>query len=102
MLLPVLAVVTVLCVWMLSLASAQLRLVDGTREVARMIARGEEQSTALAVGSGVAPAGTRFTIEEGSDQVTVSATVRTSAPLGLGHFHPSTMLSAESVAVWEW
>jgi hypothetical protein len=49
--------VTTGLVWLLSVGAAQLRVVDGARETARAVARGEDPGAAVALGRRVAPEG---------------------------------------------
>ena len=102
MALPMLVVVTCALAWLLALGGTQLRLVDAAREVARAVARGDDQETALEVGRRVAPEGARFTIAPGGDgQVVVSV----AAPAGdrgpAGSMLPDLTLSAEATALVE-
>lgn len=77
--------------------SAHLQLVDSTREVARMIARGDDHRHAVSAGKKFAPQHTRFQIQSTQGFVTVSA--RTQLPLFGGLF--DLELDAESVVTDE-
>jgi hypothetical protein len=99
--LPVLVAVTVGLVWLVALAAAQVRVVDGAREVARVAARGEPDGAAAAHGRRVAPAGTRFTVSRGEDTVRVTAVAEVEGPGGLFGFLPGVEVRAESVAARE-
>jgi len=101
MVLPVLVGVTIGMVWLVSLAATQVRVVDAAREVARAMARDEPRSAALALGRRVAPAGSEFDIEEGTDMVVVTVTSRVAGPGGIFRFAPSVSVDAEAVSARE-
>jgi len=101
MVLPVLVGVTIGMVWLVSLAATQVRVVDAAREVARAMARDEPRSAALALGRRVAPAGSEFDIEEGTDMVIVTVTSRVAGPGGIFRFAPSVSVDAEAVSARE-
>ncbi len=100
MTLPLLAAVTLALVWLLSVGTAQVRLVDAARETARAVARGEPAGDAVALGERVAPPGAAITVG-GGDPVVVRATVRVSGPGGILGALPGAELSAEAVAAAE-
>ena len=52
---PLLLAITLGLVWLLSLGTAQMRMVDATRETARAVARGDATAEAIARGRQVAP-----------------------------------------------
>src|SRR4051812_3291442 len=58
--LPLLIAAALGVAWLVSLTVAQVRVVDGAREVARAVARGDSEGTALSLGRRVAPEGTHF------------------------------------------
>ena len=66
MALPLLLAVTVGLVWLLSVAAAQLRVVDAARESARAAARGDSTEEAVARGLEVAPPGSSITLTTGA------------------------------------
>lgn len=99
--LPLLLGVTLVMVWLLALGVGQVRAVDGAREVARSMARGDDPEEALTVGRRVAPDGARFVVERGGERVVVRVTARVDAPGGLGSLLPDATLDAEAVAVAE-
>jgi Flp pilus assembly protein TadG len=99
--LPLLVAVTIGLVWLVSLAAAQVRVVDAAREVARMAARGEQEGVAVGHGRRVAPGGTRFTVGRGDGEVTVTAVAEVTGPGGLFSFLPAVEVRAESVAAEE-
>jgi Flp pilus assembly protein TadG len=101
MALPLLLAVTVGLVWLLSVAAAQLRVVDAARESARAAARGDSTEEAVARGLEVAPPGSSITLTIGGGRVTAAAAGRVSGPGGLFAFLPAVTLRAEAVAAAE-
>jgi len=99
--LPVLVLLGIALAWLVSLGTSQVRVVDGAREAARAIARGEEVGTAVELGRRVAPAGAEFQVvtEEGVVRVRVTAQVR--GPGGLLDLLPGFDARAEAVAALE-
>jgi hypothetical protein len=101
MALPLLVAVTVGLVWLLSIGAAQMRVVDGARETARAVARGDDEGAAVELGRRVAPDGATFTVSGGGDEVRVAVTARAEGPGGIFGFLPSVRLHAEAVTVAE-
>ena len=101
MALPLLLAVTLGLVWLLSLATAQVRMVDATRETARAVARGDDVRLAVDRGREVAPPGARLTVSTTSDRVVVSGTVRVDGVGGLLEVLPAVHLRVEAVAARE-
>ncbi len=99
--LPLLVAVAVGLVWLVSVAATQVRVVDATREVARVAARGESDAAALGYGRRVAPERTTFTVTRGPDRVRVSASVVVRGPGGIFGFLPGVTVSADSIAARE-
>jgi hypothetical protein len=99
--LPVLLLVTLLMVWLLSVATAQVRVVDAAREAARQAARGESDAVAVGHGARVAPAGATLSVARGSAEIRVTAVAEVRGPGGLFAFLPGLTVEAESVAVPE-
>jgi len=89
MAIPLLLAVTLGLVWLLALATAQVRMVDATREAARAVARGDSADEALERGRLVAPAGAALTV------TTVDGVG------GLFDALPSVDLTADAVAARE-
>jgi TadE-like protein len=100
MALPLLTAVTLGLVWLLTLGLAQARLVDGARETARAVARGEPVEQAVALGRRVSPEGSVIVVKVG-DPVVVRASARVAGPGGLFRFLPGAGLEAEAVAAPE-
>lgn len=99
--LPVLLAVTLLMVWLVSVATAQVRVVDAAREAARQAARGEPDAVAVGHGAKVAPPGATIAVARSADQVRVTATAEVAGPGGLFAFLPGLTVEAETVAVRE-
>ncbi|MFC6153911.1 TadE family protein [Nocardioides yefusunii] len=104
MVMPLLAAVTVGLVWCVAVGASQLRTVDAAREAARVLARGEDEATAVTLAERIAPDGARVEIgAEGGDEggyvrVTVSADV---APPGGVFSTGAVTVSSTSVAARE-
>ena len=101
MVLPLLVMVTAALAWLLGVGADQLRIVDATREVARALARGDDQTVAVALGRRVAPEGTRFAIREEGGLVIVEASAEAvDAGIAAGLL-PDVTVAAEAVALVE-
>ena len=98
--LPLLVALTLGLVWVLTLATTQLRLVDAAREAARAAARGDPPAAAVAAGQ-IASPGATLTLTVASDRVTVRAKQHVSAPGGLFASLVGVDLEAEAVSVVE-
>jgi hypothetical protein len=101
MALPVLVAVTVGLVWLLAIGADQLRVVDGARETARALARGDDESAAVAVGRRVAPDGASVDVSSGGSEIRVQVTAVADGPGGIFGFLPSVRLRAEAVTLAE-
>lgn len=101
MVVPLLVAVTLGLVWLVALAATQVRVVDGAREVARVSARGDDESTAVGAGRRVAPQGTDFGVTWSGDQVRVEAEAQVRGPGGLFRFLPTVSVHSTAVAVRE-
>jgi len=99
--LPLLLAVTLGLVWLLSVAAAQIRIVDAARESARAAARGEADGAAVDRGLQVAPAGSHIAVRSTADRVTATAVGQVSGPGGLLAFLPGVTVRAEAVAAQE-
>ena len=99
--LPVLLVVTMLMVWLVAVAAAQVRVVDAAREAARQAARGEPDAVAVRHGAAVAPSGATLAVTRSGDTVRVRAAAEVRGPGGLLAFLPGLTVEAETVAVQE-
>lgn len=97
---PLLVSLTVGMVWLLSIGTAQVRMVDAARETARAAARGEPGVDAVGLGRRVAP-GADVSVSMQGREVTASARETVSPPGGLLGFLPGVVVRAEAVAVAE-
>lgn len=100
--LPLLLAVTVGLVWLLAVGAAQVRVVDGAREAARGLARGDPEPTAFARAARVAGPGSVVSAAYGGGEVTVTVRRRVDGPGGVLAPFPAVELDAEAVAVLEW
>ena len=101
MAIPMLLVVTLGLIWLLTLGTAQVRLVDATREAARALARGDTQADALDRARAVAPQGTELSVTADDELVRVTAKVRAEGIGGLFEALPSVQLTADATAARE-
>ena len=101
MVLPVLVALTLALVWLVGLASTQVRVVDSAREVARAVARDEPTPGALGLGHRVAPAGSWIHVTSHGDLVEVRVVAPVAGPAGLLRFLPSVDVAATAVAAKE-
>jgi len=99
--LPVLLAVTLGLVWLLSVGAAQIRVVDGAREAARMLARGDPEAAASARGAAVAGPGSRVTVQHRAGSVAVTVTRPYDGPGGVLEVLPAVELRSSSVAAVE-
>jgi Flp pilus assembly protein TadG len=99
--LPVLVAVALGLVWLHGLAAAQVRVVDGAREAARVAARGEPDSAARGAGRRVAPDGASVAVGRGEGLVTAVVSVDVDGPGGLFRFLPPVTVRSSAVAVEE-
>ena len=98
---PLLLAVSVAMVWMLSVGTAQVRVVDASREAARALARGDDPDLAEALARRIAPAGASVRITVEGDRVTVTTTVRIRPPGGLLGGLRGVTVSERAVAIRE-
>src|SRR5690349_15789458 len=80
-LVPVVALGLALGVWMISLAHLQVRLIDASRDTARLVARGESPDDAVREVRRTMSGDVRFQVSQSGDYVTVRVTGRSQAPL---------------------
>lgn len=79
---PVVALCLALGVWIISLAHLQVRLIDASRDTARMVARGESPADAIRKVRDTLPGDARFQVRRtDAGYVTVRVTGRSRAPL---------------------
>lgn len=101
MVLPVLLAVTVGLVWLLSLATAQVRCVDAARETARALARDDPLDVAVGLGQRAAPPGAEVHVSRHGGLVVVRVSSRVAGPGGLFESVPGVDVSAEAAAAAE-
>ena len=95
--LPVLLAVTLALVWLVGLGVGQVRVVDGAREAARAVARGDDVESARALAAEVAGAGASVRIEQSAGRVVVVVEREVDGPGAmLGHL-PGAHLRATAV-----
>jgi len=99
--LPLLLAVTVGLVWLLAVGAGQVRVVDGAREAARALARGDPEAVAVARAERVAGEGSRVVVAHSGAEVTVTVRREMSGPGGLMDAWPAVSLQAEAVAAVE-
>lgn len=98
---PVLLALTAGLVWMLALGAAQLRVVDASREAARLVARGDDVAQAEALAMRIAPATARVRIAVEGGRVVVTTSVQVPGPGALLGSLPAATVSSEAVAAVE-
>lgn len=98
---PLLVALTAGLVWMLAVGTAQVRVIDASREAARAVARGDDVAAAEGVALRIAPEDARVSIELGDSQVVVTTRARVSGPGGLLASLPGVTVSADAVALVE-
>ena len=98
---PLLLALTVGLVWMLAVGAAQVRVIDASREAARVVARGDSADAAEAVARRIAPAGAEVHIVTATGEVRVTTSARVAAPGGVLGALPGITVSDEAVATTE-
>ena len=78
---PVVALGLALGAWVMSLAHVQMRLIDASRDAARLVARGESPTDAVREVRRTLPRDVRFQVRRSGGYVTVRVTGRSRAPL---------------------
>lgn len=101
MVLPVLFAVVLGMVWLLSLGVTQARVADAARETARALARDEQRSDAVRLGSRVAPDGAKIAVRDDGATVVVSVTAQVHGPGGLFTFVPAVEVESDATAAKE-
>jgi hypothetical protein len=101
MVLPLLVAVAMVLAWILTLAAAQVRVVDAAREVARASARDESSAQAVELGRRVAPRGSVITVQVQGDTVVAHVHAKVRGPAGPLAFVPGLHVDAEAVAALE-
>jgi Flp pilus assembly protein TadG len=99
--LPLLLSLTLGLVWLLAAGAAQIRVVDGAREAARGLARGDAESAAVGRGAEVAGPGSEVAVADRDGEVAVTVTRDFDGPGGLLSALPAIELRAVAVAASE-
>lgn len=99
--LPLLVAVTAGLVWMLAVGTAQVRVVDASREAARAVARGDDPGSASVLARRIAPDGADVAITTSGNQVIVTTTAQVTGPGGLLGGMPGVTVTSEAVALLE-
>jgi Flp pilus assembly protein TadG len=99
--LPLLLAVVAALVWLLAVGAGQVRVVDGAREAARALARGDAEPVAVARAEQVAGGGSRVSVAWSGSEVTVTVTRTVTGPGGLLDALPGARLHAQAVAARE-
>ena len=89
--LPVLLALTVVLVWLVGLGAAQVRVVDASREAARVVARGDDESQAVALALRIAPPGATVRVTYEAGDVVVDTEAHVAPPGTLGRFGTVTV-----------
>ena len=98
---PLLVALTAGLMWMLAVGAAQVRVIDASREAARVVARGDDATAAEAVARRIAPASAKVRIDLDAEQVVVTTSARVAGPGGLLGSLGGVTVSAEAVATVE-
>lgn len=99
--LPVLVVVLVALIYVVSVASGQLRCIDAARLAARAVARGEQLGLAERAAAQAAPAGARVEVVDSGGEVRVLVRAVLEPPAGLRRLVPGTDVAATATAAHE-
>jgi len=99
--LPTLAVFTLVMVWFVSWGVAAVRVQDAAREAARVVARGDPASAGTGLARQVAPPGSTVEVHAGPDTIEVVVTTRVRGPGGVFGFVPGVVVHGRAVAATE-
>lgn len=99
--LPLLLSVTVGLAWLLAVGAAQIRVVDAARETARLLARGDSETSAVSRGTRVAGPESSVRVVRRPGEVAVTVTRPFDGPGGVLAVLPGVQLEAEAVAATE-
>jgi Flp pilus assembly protein TadG len=98
---PLLFTTVIALVWLLALATTQVRVVDAARETARVAARADSRADAQRAGMRVAPDGAVIEVDEEGAEVIAHVRAKVRGPGGLLAFLPSPTLSATATSTRE-
>lgn len=90
-----------LLLWVISLGITQVRIVDASREAARMVARGDSVSVATSVAEHDAPPGADVSVKTQQGLVTVTVTTRSGLPIPFFAHVGARTMTATAVAAQE-
>lgn len=90
-----------LLLWIVSLGVTQVRVVDSSREAARMIARGDPVGSAVDAARRDAPTGTKVKTRTHDGLVTVTVSARSALPLPFFSGIGARTMTARAVAADE-
>lgn len=90
-----------LLVWLVSLGVTQVRLVDASREAARLVARGEPVENAENVARRLSPSGATIHVQSDAGLVEVRIEASSSLPIPMLEHVGATDLAATAVAAQE-
>ena len=90
-----------LLLWVVSLGVTQVRIVDASREAARMVARGDSVAEATRAARHDAPKGSRIEAKSSKGFVTVTVTAKSAAPLPFFADIGARTMTAKAVAADE-
>ena len=93
--------VTAGLLWLLVVGLGQMRVTDAAREAARALARGEDASVATGLAARIGPPGSRVSVEQTADLVTVTVQASVDGPGGLLAALPGADLEASATAALE-
>ncbi|MGI5165999.1 TadE family type IV pilus minor pilin [Spirillospora sp. CA-253888] len=97
--LPVLVLITTVCLWGVSVASVHLACADAARSGARAAARGEALTAVRAFVAEAVPAGATITVHRDAETSRVEITTRVRAPVAAGL--PPLTVHAQAIAATE-
>ena len=90
-----------LLLWVVSMGVTQVRIVDASREAARMVARGDAVTEASAVARRDAPTGARVEAQSTKGFITVTVTAKSALPLPFFSKVGARTMTATAVAAAE-
>ncbi|MGZ5368642.1 MAG: TadE family type IV pilus minor pilin [Aeromicrobium sp.] len=90
-----------LLLWVVSLGVTQVRIVDASREAARMVARGDSVAEATTAARHNAPEGARIEAKSSKGLVTVTVSAKSAVPLPFFSGVGARTMTATAVAAAE-
>lgn len=90
-----------LLLWIVSLGLTQVRLVDASREGARLVARGESVEAAKLAAKKLSPDGAKITVTTGDRLVTVTVQAKSAMPVPFFSGIGAREMESSSVAAEE-